>query len=521
MPPRPQNTRIAHRNANPLQRHFAGYSPSGEESDAHGSASGPNELDSHFLTDTMSNRILALAATTLLATTASAQFCSDNTYPVRIVDAAGNEVAKAFDPTINENTFLVPTENVFLAFDPNLPTGNYYVHVTDTPIDGMDEVVSENDPLDRIVHVDNNNGVITLSWPFSSNPANNVVGVGLNGVGESLLLNPFRASQYSECNFKVFYGDRWNLANGPNNPWLVQGGMHPTGECAIRSYHSFKVGDGNGSDINGNVFNDLNGNGVADTGEPGLEGWTVKLVDGTTTLSTTTDVNGDYVFENAGAGNFTVELEMQTGFNATTATSHAIETCACGDKAGGDFGVAQATTVCCEARTIGFWRNCHGRALVQQNNLLQLLPALCIVNQTGQYVAPANISEYTHWLRRARSWNMAYMLSAQLVGMHNNVAVGFVSAECVVNDPDLGTMTIELLMQQAVASLCANPFTPPGHPERNAQRLIKNALDRANNNQTWASGSCSTTTTCGTGSQPKSGAKRFGRKNRRGGRRRR
>lgn len=469
----------------------------------------------------MSNRILALAATTLLATTASAQFCSDNTFPIRIVDSAGNELAKEFDPTINENTFLVPTENVFLAFDPNLPTGNYYVHVTDTPINGMDEVVSENDPLDRIVHVENNAGVITLSWPFSANPANNVVGVGLNGVGESLLLNPFRASQYSQCNFKVFYGDRWTLANGPNNPYLIQGGMHPTGECAVRSYHSFKVGDGNGSDINGNVFNDTNGNGVADTGEAGLAGWTVKLVDGTTTTSTTTDANGDYVFENAGAGNFTVELEMQAGFNATTATSHAIETCACGDKAGGDFGVVEATTVCCEARTIGFWRNRHGRALVQQNNLLQLLPALCIVNGCGQYVAPANICEYTNWLRRARSWNMAYMLSAQLVAMHNNVAVGFVSANCVINDPCLGTMTIEQLIQQAVASLCANPYTPPCHAEREAQRKLKNALDRANNNQIWASAPCNTNTgsTCGSGGS-QNRAKRFGRKHRRGGRRR-
>lgn len=468
----------------------------------------------------MSNRILALAATTLFAASASAQFCSDNTYPIRIVDADGNELAKEFDPELNENSYLVPTENVFLAFDPNLPTGNYYVHVTDTPINGMDEVVSENDPMDRIVHVDNNNGVITLSWPFSSNPAANVTGLGLNGVGESLLLNPFRASQYSQCKFKVWYGDRWNLTNGPNNPYLIQGGMHPTGECAVRSYHSITVGDGNGSDIHGNVFNDLNGNGEADAGEPGLAGWTVNLVDGATTVSTTTDANGDYVFENAGASNFTVELVMQAGFNATTATSHAIETCACGDKAGGDFGVVEATTVCCEARTIGFWRNKHGRALVLQNDLLNLLPALCIVDHCGNYVAPATIQEYTHWLRRARSWNMAYMLSAQLVGMHNNVAVGFVSGNCVVNDPELGTLTIEQLMQQAVASLCATPFTPPGHPERAAQQALKNALDRANNNQTWQGGSCSTgSTTCGSGSSSTSGTS-FKRKHRRGGRRR-
>ncbi|MFT4511481.1 MAG: hypothetical protein ACI89X_002028 [Planctomycetota bacterium] len=96
-----------------------------------------------------------------------------------------------------------------------------------------------------------------------------------------------------------------------------------------------------------------------------------------------------------------------------------------------------------------------------------MLPALCIVNQCGQYVSPANICQYSRWMRRARSWNMAYMLSAQLVARHNNVLVGKVDANCVINDPCLGVMTIEQLIQQAIVSLCANPFTPPGRgPQR-------------------------------------------------------
>lgn len=446
----------------------------------------------------MSNRLLALAAAAAFATTASAQFCSDNTYPIHIVDSAGNELPTVFDPSINENTFLVPTEDVFLAFDPNLPTGTYYVHVTDTPIDGMDEVVSENDPMDRFVHVDNNAGVITLSFPFSSNPGNIVVGAGLNGAGQSLLLNPFRQSQFSQCHFKAFFGDVWDLSNGPENPYLLAGGLNPmTGGCAVRSYHSFKIGDGNGGDITGSVFEDTNSNGVRDAGEPGLSGWDVNLSDGTTTTTVQTDANGDYVFENTGAGNFTVELVLQSGYDATTATSNAIEACSCASKFGGDFGVVQAT-VCCNARTKGYWRNRHGRALVEQYNLLATYPALCIVNHCGQYVSPATVTEYARWLRRARSYNMAYMLSAQLVAMHNNVAVGYVSASCVINDPDLGILTIEQLMQQAVASLCAHPYTPPCSSQREAQRLIKNALDRANNNQIWQSApSCTQSSTCG------------------------
>jgi hypothetical protein len=449
----------------------------------------------------MSNRLIALATTTLLATTATAQFCSDNTYPVHIVDAAGNELAIEFDSSINENTFLVPTEDVFLAFDPNLPTGDYYVHVTDTPIDGLDEVVSENDSMDRFVHVENVAGVITLSFPFSSNPANIVVGTGLNGVGQSLLLNPFRASQFSQCHFKAWYGDVWDLSNGPQNPYLLAGGLNPlTGGCAVRSYHSFRIGDGSGADLTGSVFSDTNGDGIKDDNEPGLAGWQVNLVDGGTTISVQTDNNGDYTFDNVGAGSFTVELVVQAGFNATTSTSFAIETCACASKFGGDFGVAQSCLPC-DARTIGFWRNCHGRALVEQYNILSMLPTLCIVNHCGQYVSPSNFRQYSNWLRRANSWNMAYMLSAQLVAMHNNVVVGFVDVNCVINDPCLGVMTIGELLQMSVASLCAHPYTGFCSPHRQAQQQLKNALDRANNNLIWQS-ACSTQQCGGTQSGP-------------------
>tara|TARA_R110002072_G_scaffold241027_1_gene399507 strand:- start:45771 stop:47195 length:1425 start_codon:yes stop_codon:yes gene_type:complete len=448
----------------------------------------------------MSNRLFALAATALFASTASAQFCSDNTYPIHIVDVAGNELPVLFDTTINEPSFQVATEEVFLAFDPNLPTGTYYVHVTDTPIDGMDEVVSENDSMDRFVHVDNNAGVLTLSFPFSSDPSAITLGAGLNGAGQSMLLNPFRASQFSQCRFKAWYGDVWDLANGPENPYLLAGGINPlTGGCAVRSYHSFTVGDGSGSDLKGLVFNDANSNGSQEAGEEGLSGWQVNLVDGATTITATTDAAGEYCFENVGAGSFTVELVLQSGYTATTSSSNAIESCACANKAGGDFGVAQSS-MNCNARTIGYWRNRHGRALVQQFNILPMLPALCIVNQCGQYVCPANICQYSTWLRRANSWNMAYMLSAQLVAMHNNVVVGYVDSNCVINDPCLGLLTIEQLMQQAVVSLCANPFTPScSGPAREAQRKLKDALDRANNNLNWQSAPSSSTQTTTSG----------------------
>jgi hypothetical protein len=80
---------------------------------------------------------------------------------------------------------------------------------------------------------------------------------------------------------------------------------------------------------------------------------------------------------------------------------------------------------------------------------------------------------------------MAYMLSAQLLAMHCNVMVGFVHPNCVIQDPCLGQMTIAQLMQQSVASLIAHPYTPPCSAARHQQSLLKNALDRANNNRIW------------------------------------
>jgi hypothetical protein len=56
--------------------------------------------------------------------------------------------------------------------------------------------------------------------------------------------------------------------------------------------------------ISGTVFNDLNDDGVFDAGDVGLQGWTVTITDSATGLSatTTTDANGDYLFQNLATG---------------------------------------------------------------------------------------------------------------------------------------------------------------------------------------------------------------------------
>ena len=71
--------------------------------------------------------------------------------------------------------------------------------------------------------------------------------------------------------------------------------------CALipLEFGNFELGS-----IAGMKWNDLNGDGVHDNGEPGLENWEITLNPGN--VSTTTDENGNYSFEGLTAGTFTV-----------------------------------------------------------------------------------------------------------------------------------------------------------------------------------------------------------------------
>jgi hypothetical protein len=67
--------------------------------------------------------------------------------------------------------------------------------------------------------------------------------------------------------------------------------------------------------LSGNVFSDVNQNGVKDTGEQGFTGAAVSLNTGQTA---TTDSNGNYSFYNLQAGTYTETLSVPNGYTATT-----------------------------------------------------------------------------------------------------------------------------------------------------------------------------------------------------------
>ncbi len=76
--------------------------------------------------------------------------------------------------------------------------------------------------------------------------------------------------------------------------------------------------------ISGFKFNDLNGNGVRDSGEPGIENWTIyidqnlngQLDSGETSVKTTS--NGSFQFSSLPPGTYRVREVLQTGWQQTT-----------------------------------------------------------------------------------------------------------------------------------------------------------------------------------------------------------
>lgn len=95
-------------------------------------------------------------------------------------------------------------------------------------------------------------------------------------------------------------------------------------------------------EITGLKWEDLNGDGVLDAGEPLLAGWNIELLDagGNVVETTTTDGSGAYFFSNLTPGQYGVREVMQTGWLQTADTTNgSLLTVAVGQVIGGvNFG---------------------------------------------------------------------------------------------------------------------------------------------------------------------------------------
>lgn len=141
--------------------------------------------------------------------------------------------------------------------------------------------------------------------------------------------------------------------------------------------------------------------------------------------------------------------------------------------------------------TRGFWSNKNGAALVD-NADLAALDALALRNATGGNADfGTSYSTFKSWLSKATATNMAYMLSAQLAAMTLNVRNDLVDGDALIYAPDtaaangFGFATVNAVMTEAAAALVSDGYTPSGDPDRTVQEALKNALDNANNNQSF------------------------------------
>ena len=97
-----------------------------------------------------------------------------------------------------------------------------------------------------------------------------------------------------------------NTGTKPQTATIVAGGT------ATRDFFAQQ----RNASISGIVYNDLNGNGSFDSGEPGLSNVTVAYSGGTpaTSGSTTTNASGQYSITGLQAGTYTVDYTPPSGF---------------------------------------------------------------------------------------------------------------------------------------------------------------------------------------------------------------
>lgn len=91
--------------------------------------------------------------------------------------------------------------------------------------------------------------------------------------------------------------------------------------------------------ISGTKFNDLNMNGVKDSGEPGIANWKIYIT-GDVSDSLLTNSSGNFTFSNLIAGNYTISEDLQPGWLQTFPTSgtHIIALSWGGNVTAKDFG---------------------------------------------------------------------------------------------------------------------------------------------------------------------------------------
>lgn len=229
-------------------------------------------------------------------------------------------------------------------------------------------------------------------------------------------------------------------------------------------------------------YYDFNTNGVQDPGEIDLANWpmTITPLDGGVPAVGTqiTGVGGCVTWSHLDPSlspySITEGIPIQANWFQSNGTSQDVTVLA-NQTATVDFG--NYCKVPSGGLTIGFWSNKNGQALITAADLTAL-QTLCLRNADGSNFDPTTAAQVKAFLLGANAVNMANMLSAQLAAMTLNIRHGFVNGTSF----DLCSGgTINQLVADAAAALCADGSTPAGDPNRATQESEKSCIDQLNN----------------------------------------
>jgi sarcosine oxidase gamma subunit len=244
--------------------------------------------------------------------------------------------------------------------------------------------------------------------------------------------------------------------------------------------------------VSGQVFYDKNGSGVLDSGEPGLGGWVIRIVDGNNKLlKATTASDGTYSISGVGPGIQTLTEIPQMGFTQTSKNPAAFRAQSGINVSGANFG--NVTIGQGGGQSIPFWTGSSGQAIYNSNDLA----GLHLVQDNGSAFVPGSFASFKTWvLSSGLSGNNAYQLSVQLALAQLNVANGFIDPTesvfvgAIPESAHLGALVvngyanIQALITNANNFLAdpANDVTVVSSPARTYEEALKMVLSAINGN---------------------------------------
>ena len=221
----------------------------------------------------------------------------------------------------------------------------------------------------------NNNGIQDGGEPGIAGVTVTLTGCGLSLTTTTDVNGAYLFSNLPPCTYTVTFGTPTGYTPSPAN----QGGNDATDSDSVGGTVSVALASGennttidagffNPGSIGNFVWNDLNHNGIQDTGEPGIPGVTVTLTGCSITMSTTTNLNGAYLFSNLPPCTYTVTFSTPSGFVSSPSnqgSNDAIDSDSVGGVVSVTLGIGQNNLtidagyyiVALQGCTLGYWKN--------------------------------------------------------------------------------------------------------------------------------------------------------------------